>query len=176
LQERLRILRSQERLDVLGAAVDVALADEKITRDLEKIRSPKGPGRRPEANEVIAVRRQFMSKTAYTPGNAFVEDALLGLGSFQKRFISLTHPLLQLHHHIDALVLDRSPHTKAYEAGVNGLYRAEKQAAAEQALPLSDEQALRLARLQLCMAPRVAESSFSLRALWYVEVCAPRSS
>ncbi|GAA5970767.1 hypothetical protein JCM8115_003167 [Rhodotorula mucilaginosa] len=135
-QERLRILRSQERLDVLGAAVDVALADEKITRDLEKIRSPKGPGRRPEANEVIAVRRQFMSKTAYTPGNAFVS------------------------------AYDRSPHTKAYEAGVNGLYRAEKQAAAEQALPLSDEQALRLARLQLCMAPRVAESSFSLRALW----------
>lgn len=84
--------------------------------------------------------------------------------------------MLQLHHHIDALVIEQSPHTKAYNAGVAGLYRAEKQAAADQSLPLSDEQALRIARLQVCMAPRVAESSFSLRALWYVGVCELRAS
>lgn len=93
-----------------------------------------------------------------------------------KTLLEPARPLLQLHHHIDALVIEQSPHTKAYNAGVAGLYRAEKQAAADQSLPLSDEQALRIARLQVCMAPRVAESSFSLRALWYVGVCELRAS
>lgn len=164
------MLRSQEQLAHLEEAVDVALADDELVHQIEKLRPPKGSIKCPDSISITSNRQRFLCETAYTTSQTFVDEALSGLASFQRRFFNLTHPLLQLHGKIDALVLERSPHTKAYHAGLGAIFRAEKDAAANENRPLGDEQALRIARLQICMAPQTSDTSFSLRAMWCVTI------
>ncbi|GAA5867315.1 hypothetical protein JCM3774_003543 [Rhodotorula dairenensis] len=159
-------VHNQEQLARLEEAVDAALADDKVTRQIERLRPPKNVGGRPSSDVVASARYYFMVHTAYARSNTFVDAGLSGLGSFGKRFYNLVHPLLRLHVDIDALVLERSPHTVAYDAGLGGLFRAEKLAAANENRPLSDEQALRIARVQICMAPQTSDNAFALRSAW----------
>ncbi|GAA5992370.1 hypothetical protein JCM10908_000450 [Rhodotorula pacifica] len=165
-QERLRILRNQEQLEALGNAVDAVSMDDKLAHLVERLRPPKGSARLPESEQVAAQRNSVMAQTAYSTAQAFTDDSLFGLGSFGKAFVKLIRPLLQVHNRIDALVLELSPHTRAYHSAIAALFRAEKQAAAPRSHPLSDEQALRIARLRVGMAPQTSDTSSSLRAVW----------
>lgn len=168
LQEHLRILRNQGELDSLERQFD-KLEPAALVAKIHNIRLDDRPIALSDSAAVESGRSRLLSSTVVATSDAFTTAGVVGLGSLEDTFKKSVRPLIRLHHHLDQLVLERSPHTKAYEAAIAQAFHAEREAALASGLPASDVQLLRAARCSVGMSPPRSDESFSLHALWCVD-------